>query len=70
VTKLFRTNILKKFYRTSKNIIEDSPTNNAGGGAVDGIGVGPRGEPPGKTAMMKLLQRLTRNKKKGRNNNV
>ena len=27
-------------------IREDAPTNNAGGGGIAGIGVGPQGEPP------------------------
>lgn len=31
--------------RFKEFIEEDAPTNNAGGGQVDGIGVGPKGEP-------------------------
>lgn len=33
----------------TKKLKEELATNNAGGGKVAGIGVGPSGEPPGKT---------------------
>lgn len=36
-------------------IMEDEPTNNAGSGNVEGIGVGPKGEPGGKAAILKKL---------------
>lgn len=46
-------------------ISEDAPTNNAGGGQIDGIGVGPKGEPGVRRS--KLLDR--RNKlKRGKKN--
>lgn len=46
-----------------KNIKEEAPTNSAGSGAIDGIGVGPRGEPGvsqkkmWKTYLLKMLRR-------------
>lgn len=39
-----------------KNLKEDAPTNNAGSGAIAGIGVGPQGEPPAKPST-KILKR-------------
>ena len=41
---------------------EDVAVNNAGGGNVAGIGVGPQGEPPGKIAVMRKARLLTRKK--------
>lgn len=32
--------------KTYKQFLEDAPTNCVGGGAIAGIGVGPKGEPP------------------------
>lgn len=43
-------------------VLEEVPTNSAGVGAVDGIGVGPRGEPGGRRNSM-FLSRLKRIKK-------
>lgn len=45
-----------------KRLEEDAPTNAVSGGSVAGIGVGPQGEPPGKTALMKQLQMMKRKK--------
>ena len=42
---------------SSKKIIEDAPANNAGGGGVAGIGVGPQGEPGRKAIMTPMLKR-------------
>ena len=36
-------------------IREDAPTNNAGGGGIAGIGVGPQGEPGGRRAIMNKM---------------
>jgi hypothetical protein len=41
------------YHGADKDLREDVPVNNAGGGNVAGIGVGPQGEPPGKIAAMK-----------------
>ena len=43
-----------------RHFLEDVPTNNASGGQVDGIGVGPRGEPGGKKFILnkKLMKRV------------
>lgn len=43
-----------------RKLSEDTPVNAVGGGAVAGVGVGPQGEPPGKTALMKKLQMMKR----------
>lgn len=43
-----------------KKIEEDAPTNSAGAGQIDGIGVGPRGEPGGNIKRL-LKQMLRRN---------
>jgi len=40
-------------------VYEDVPTNSASGGQIDGIGIGPRGEPGRASIMMrKILRRL------------
>lgn len=45
-------------------VTEEVPTNNAGGGNIHGIGVGPSGEPGGKSALLKsLLSRLKKRRK-------
>lgn len=43
-------------------VLEDAPTNNAGSGNVDGIGVGPKGEPGIKNSV--LVSRLNKKKNK------
>lgn len=49
----------KRRFLSIRNFMEDAPTNNAGSGHVDGIGVGPRGEPGGKKFILtkKMLRR-------------
>lgn len=40
------------------SMFEEAPTNNVGGGAIAGVGVGPDGEPPmGKSAQKKYLKK-------------
>jgi len=44
---------------------EDMPTNSAGAGQVDGIGVGPKGEPGfSKSKVVSRIKELTKRKKK------
>ena len=43
----------KTYHTADKDLREDVPVNNVGGGNVAGLGVGPQGEPPGKIAVMK-----------------
>lgn len=38
----------------------EAPTNVVGAGNVAGTGVGPQGEPPGQTALMKKLKMMKR----------
>jgi hypothetical protein len=45
-------------------VISSTPTNNAGGGAIEGIGVGPKGEPgvyPKKKKLRNIIPLLSRN---------
>lgn len=42
------------------SLSEDVAVNNAGQGAVAGIGVGADGEPPGKTALLRKMRMMTR----------
>lgn len=41
----------------SSNVAEDVAGNNAGGGGIDGIGVGPNGEPGGQSQIMGFVRR-------------
>lgn len=41
-------------------ISEDGIVNNVGQGAIAGIGIGPKGEPPAKTALLRKMRILTR----------
>ena len=43
-----------------EKIQEEVPANVAGTGNVAGVGVGPQGEPPGQTALMKKLKMMKR----------
>ena len=43
-----------------ENISEDGIVNNVGQGAIAGVGIGPQGEPPGKTAMLRKMRMMTR----------
>lgn len=47
---------LSKLKRATAN--EDVACNNAGQGSVAGIGVGPQGEPPRNTALLKKLKKM------------
>ena len=39
---------------------EDGVVNNVGQGAIAGVGIGPQGEPPGKTALLRKMRMMTR----------
>jgi len=45
-----------------KHIKEDVAVNNVGQGNVAGLGVGPKGEPPGKTALLSRVRSLLKRK--------
>lgn len=47
-----------------KFMSEDAPTNNAGVGQVDGIGVGPRGEPGVRRSVMMMINRRNKLRKR------
>lgn len=39
---------------------EEGAVNNVGQGAIAGVGIGPQGEPPGKTALLRRMRMMTR----------
>lgn len=39
---------------------EEGAVNNVGQGAIAGIGIGPQGEPPGRTALLRRMRMMTR----------
>lgn len=44
--------------KTKKKLMdEEGPTNSVGGGAIAGLGVGPKGEPPGPSNILAVLRR-------------
>jgi len=45
-----------------KPIKEDVAVNNVGQGNIAGVGVGPNGEPPGKTALLKRVKSMLKRK--------
>ena len=45
-----------------KPIKEDVAVNNFGQGNIAGVGVGPNGEPPGKTALLKRVKSMLKRK--------
>ena len=45
-----------------KHIKEDVAVNNVGQGNVAGLGVGPKGEPPGKRALLNRVRSLLKRK--------
>jgi len=52
-----KDHILENSIRIIRNLMEDSPANAVGGGAIAGLGVGPQGEPPGIPASKKKKKR-------------
>ncbi len=45
-----------------KQVKEDVAVNNVGQGNVAGLGVGPQGEPPAKTALLKRIRSMLKRK--------
>lgn len=46
----------------SKQTNEDVAVNNVGQGNVAGLGVGPQGEPPGRSALLKRIRNIMKRK--------
>lgn len=53
----------EEFAEAAASLMEDSPTNSAGGGDVAGLGVGPQGE-PGAVSSKNIAKRLARARRK------
>jgi hypothetical protein len=45
-----------------KPIKEDVAANNVGQGNIAGVGIGPKGEPPGKTALLNRVKSMLKRK--------
>lgn len=53
---------LHHYMSEAQMIVEEMPTNVAGSGAIAGLGVGPDGEPPAETALLRKKKKMLKRK--------